>query len=176
MAGRSIKITAEMMSDAKKLLGLMGIPIIEAPSEAESQCAAVVKLGLAYGTASEDMDSLTFGTNFLLRGFNSKKEPIVQIELAQVLEGFGMNHEEFVDLCILCGCDYTTNIPGIGPIKAFKFIEECKTIETVISKIEKENENPNKKKKYQVPENFHYEESRVLFHKPDVENDKEKLQ
>jgi hypothetical protein len=33
-------------------------------------------MGLAYGTASEDMDSLTFGTNFLLRGFNSKKEPI----------------------------------------------------------------------------------------------------
>jgi len=36
MAGRSIKITPEMMQDAKKLLKLMGIPIIEAPSEAES--------------------------------------------------------------------------------------------------------------------------------------------
>lgn len=91
MAGRSIKITAEMMDDAKKLLRLMGTPIIEAPGEAESQCATIVKHGLAYATASEDMDSLTFGTNFLLRGFNSKKEPILQIELAQVLEGFGMN-------------------------------------------------------------------------------------
>ena len=79
-------------------------------------------MGLTYATASEDMDSLTFGTNFLLRGFNSKKEPIIQIELAQVLEGFGMTHEQFVDLCILCGCDYTTNIPGIGPVKAFKLI------------------------------------------------------
>jgi flap endonuclease-1 len=77
MAGRSIKITAEMMADAKKLLALMGMPVIESPSEAESQCAAIVKQGLAYGTASEDMDSLTFGTNFLLRGFNSKKEPIL---------------------------------------------------------------------------------------------------
>ena len=77
MAGRSIKITAEMMADAKKLLGLMGMPVIEAPGEAEAQCAAIVKHGLAYGTASEDMDSLTFGTNFLLRGFNSKKEPIL---------------------------------------------------------------------------------------------------
>ena len=36
MAGRSIKITPEMMADAKKLLRLMGIPLIEAPSEAES--------------------------------------------------------------------------------------------------------------------------------------------
>jgi flap endonuclease-1 len=90
MAGRSIKITPEMIADAKRLLNLMGIPIIEAPSEAESQCATIVKLGLAYGMASEDMDSLTFGTNYLLRGFNSKKEPIIQIELAQVLTGFGM--------------------------------------------------------------------------------------
>jgi flap endonuclease-1 len=66
-----------MMADAKKLLTLMGMPVIEAPSEAEAQCASIVKLGLAYGTATEDMDALTFGTNFLLRGFNSKKEPII---------------------------------------------------------------------------------------------------
>jgi len=87
-----------------------------------------------------------------------------------------MNQDEFIDLCILCGCDYTPNIPGIGPIKAFKFIEECKNIEAVITKIEKENDNPNKKKKYFVPENFKYVESRELFKKPDVETDKEKLE
>ena len=135
-----------------------------------------MKHGLAYGTASEDMDSLTFGTNFLLRGFNSKKEPILQIELAQVLEGFGMTQDEFIDLCILCGCDYSTNIPGIGPIKAFKYMEECKNIEAIIKKIEKENENPTKKKKYQVPENFHYVASRELFKAPSVENDKAALE
>jgi flap endonuclease-1 len=36
MAGRSIKITAEMMDDAKKLLKLMGMPIVESPGEAEA--------------------------------------------------------------------------------------------------------------------------------------------
>jgi len=64
------------------------------------------------------MDSLTFGTNVLLRGFNSKKEPIVQIELKPALEQLGLTMEKFIDVCILCGCDYTTNIAGIGPIKA----------------------------------------------------------
>lgn len=122
------------------------------------------------------MDSLTFGTNFLLRGFNSKKEPIIQLELSQVLEGFGMNQDEFIDLCILCGCDYTTNIPGIGPIKAFKYVEECKTIEEVMAKIEKENENPNKKKKYQIPDNFFFKEARELFKNPDVIKDKAELE
>lgn len=90
MAGRSVRVTPEMMEDAKKLLRFMGTPVIEAPGEAEAQCAIIVKHGLAYATASEDMDSLTFGTNVLLRGFNSKKEPIIQIELPHVLEGFKM--------------------------------------------------------------------------------------
>jgi flap endonuclease-1 len=55
-------------------------------------------------------------------------------------------------------------------------MEECKTIENIIEKIDKENENPNKKKKYQVPENFHYVASRELFKNPSVENDKATLE
>ena len=107
MAGRSIKITSEMITDAKKLVELMGAPYVEAPGEAEAQCAEICRMGLAFGTASEDMDSLTFGSTHLLRGFNSKKEPISQINLQEVLDGFEMNMDEFIDLCILCGCDYT---------------------------------------------------------------------
>lgn len=105
----------------------------------------------------------------------AKKEPIIQIELNQVLEGFGMSQEEFIDLCILCGCDYTTNIPGIGPITAFKLVEDFKTIENIIEKIEKDNEDPKKKKKT-IPENFRFEQSRELFKNPSVENDKATLE
>ena len=76
MAGRSIRITADMTRDAKRLIQLMGVPMIEAPGEAEAQCAEMTKMGLAHGTATEDMDALTFGSNFLFRGFNSKKDPI----------------------------------------------------------------------------------------------------
>ena len=77
MAGRSIRITDDMIKDAKDMLRLMGMPVVEAPGEAEAQCAEIVKEGKAFGTASEDMDALTFGSKILLRGFNSKKEPIV---------------------------------------------------------------------------------------------------
>ena len=171
MAGRSIRVTPEMMADAKKLLRLMGAPVIEAPGEAEAQCAVLVKLGLAYGTASEDMDSLTFGTKVLLRGFNSKKEPIIHIDLDIMLEGFGMTIDQFIDLCIMCGCDYTTNIPGIGPVKAFKYMGECGNIEGILKRIETENENPAKKQKYHVPETFFYKEARELFKNPCAEID-----
>ena len=87
MAGRAIHVSDEMTADAKRLLQLMGCPIIEAPGEAEAQCAYMSSLishtmGPAYGTASEDMDSLTFGSTFLLRGFNNNKQPVTQIELS----------------------------------------------------------------------------------------------
>ena len=177
MAGRSVKVTWEMMKDAKRLLRLMGCPVVEAPGEAEAQCAYIVKSGLAFATASEDMDSLTFGTKVLLRGFNSKKEPILQIDLDQVLEGFDMSMDEFIDLCILCGCDYTTNINGVGPIKAFKYISHLGgKIENVIRKIERENDNPWKKKKYHIPENFFYKEARELFKAPDAIKERKKLE
>ena len=87
MAGRSIHVTEEMTEDAKKLIRLMGCPVIEAPGEAEAQCAQMSNMvthtmGPAYGTASEDMDALTFGSTFLFRGFNNSKYPITQIELS----------------------------------------------------------------------------------------------
>ena len=79
-----------------------------------------------------------------------------------------MPMERFIDLCILCGCDYTTNITGVGPIKAFKYIEESGNIERVVSRIQRENENPYKHKKYHIPENFKFKEARELFKNPTV--------
>ena len=52
------------------------------------------------------------GSKYLLRGFNNKGDPILEIDLDKVLEGFEMTYDEFIDLCILCGCDYTGNIQG----------------------------------------------------------------
>jgi 5'-3' exonuclease len=40
--------------------------------------------------------------------------------------------EQFIDVCILCGCDYTTNIAGIGPIKAFNYIDELSIMEFIL--------------------------------------------
>ena len=84
--------------------------------------------------------------------------------------------DEFIDLCILCGCDYTQTIGGIGPIKAFKFMEDNRNIESTLDKIIESNEDPRKKKKFIIPDNFLYEESRALFKEPDVIKDKPELE
>lgn len=55
------QVTKQHNDECKRLLRLMGIPVIDAPSEAEAQCASMAKAGLVYGVATEDMDVLTFG-------------------------------------------------------------------------------------------------------------------
>jgi len=160
-----------MTEDAKTMLRLLGCPVVEAPCEAEAQCAELVKLGKCFATATEDMDALTFKTDYLLRGFNSKKEPISEISYGEMMKGLELTYEQFVDLCILCGCDYTDTIDGIGPVTAYKMIKEHGTIENVIKSIEKSNDDPKKKKKYVVPTEFHYEDARDLFIKAEVDKD-----
>lgn len=85
------------------------------------------------------MDALTLRTPVLLRGFNSKGEPIVEINFDDMLKELKLSYDEFVDLCILCGCDYTDTIEGIGPITAYKLIQEHRTIEKILVHLAKEN-------------------------------------
>jgi flap endonuclease-1 len=75
----------------------MGVPYVDAPCEAEAQCAALAKAGKVYAAASEDMDTLTFRTPILLRHLTfseQRKVPISEIDLEKVLTGLDMPYEE----------------------------------------------------------------------------------
>lgn len=81
---RLVRVTKEHNEEVKKLLRLMGIPVIDAPCEAEAQCAELVKKDRVYATATEDMDALTFGSKILCRHMTfseAKKIPIQVCEL-----------------------------------------------------------------------------------------------
>lgn len=40
---RLVKVTKQHGEEARQLLKLMGVPVVEAPCEAEAQCAALVR-------------------------------------------------------------------------------------------------------------------------------------
>ncbi|ODQ49496.1 hypothetical protein PICMEDRAFT_71042 [Pichia membranifaciens NRRL Y-2026] len=163
---RTVRVTRQQNEEAKKLLKLMGIPFVEAPCEAEAQCAELSRTGKVYGAASEDMDTLCYSPAHFLRNVTAaeaRKLKIEEFDIKKVLEGFDLDIHMFIDLCILLGCDYCETIKGIGPVTALKLIKEHKSIENVITSIE---ENP--KSKYKVPENWPYKEARELFLHPDV--------
>ncbi|KAF2807926.1 flap endonuclease 1 [Mytilinidion resinicola] len=161
---RTVRVTREHNAECQKLLKLMGIPYIVAPTEAEAQCATLARGGKVYAAASEDMDTLTFDSPVLLRHLTfseQRKEPILEIHLDKVLEGLEMDRTQFIDLCILLGCDYLDPIKGIGPTTALKLIREHKNLEGVVAAIEKST-------KYTIPEDWPYADARLLFLEPDV--------
>jgi len=63
----SSRLTTSMVDDAKQLLKLLGLPFLQAPSEAEAQTAQMAKKGDVWASSSRDYDSLLFGAPRLLR-------------------------------------------------------------------------------------------------------------
>ncbi|XP_066482515.1 probable flap endonuclease 1 homolog [Tiliqua scincoides] len=146
--------------DLETLLSHLGVPHVQAPAEAEATCAALVKSGDAWCTATEDMDALPFGSLRLLRHLHVRSGDLEEISLPVVLQKLGMTHEQFVDLCILLGCDYCGKIRGLGPRKALKLLKQHGSIEQVLQHIDPQ--------KHPLPDNWHLEETRQLFLQPEV--------
>jgi 5'-3' exonuclease len=42
----------------------------------------------------------------------AKQMPILEFNLSKVLADFDLTFEQFVDVCVLAGCDYADNIKG----------------------------------------------------------------
>jgi len=126
-----------MAEDSKKLLDLMGIPWIQAPSEGEAQAAHLVKRGDADFCASQDYDSLLFGAPRLVRNVTisgrrklPSKNVFIEVipeivELESVLKECGITYEQLIDIGILIGTDFNPEgVKGLGPKTALKLIKE----------------------------------------------------
>jgi len=124
-AKRTSRLTEEMLNDGKKLLGLMGVPFVQAPSEGEAQCTRIVLSGDAWAVGSQDYDCLLFGAPRLVRGLTlSGKMELSIIELQAALDELKITREELIDLAILVGTDFNEGVYGIGPKKALKAVKE----------------------------------------------------
>ncbi|KAL6122066.1 hypothetical protein NUSPORA_00914 [Nucleospora cyclopteri] len=152
-----VKIEQTHIDDCQQLLKLLRIPYVTAPSEAEAFCAYLNKEKLVDGVATEDMDTLCFGTPILLRNFNAsqaKKLFIEEYSLSTILKELQLKMNEFIDLCILLGSDFCGTLKGIGPKRALALINEHRTIDIILK------ENPNMEI---LGENFDYEKAREIF-------------
>ncbi|RLF91003.1 flap endonuclease-1 [Thermococci archaeon] len=138
-AQRATKVNEMLIEDAKKLLELMGIPVVQAPSEGEAQAAYMASKSRVYASASQDYDSLLFGTPRLVRNLTitgKRKLPgrnvYVEVKpelvvLDEVLSSLKLTREKLIELAILVGTDYNPGgIKGIGPKKALEIVRHSK--------------------------------------------------
>jgi flap endonuclease-1 len=134
-----------MQVDSKRLLSLMGLPWVQAPSEGEAQAAYLTKKGDADYCASQDYDSLLFGAPKLIRNMTisgrrklARKNIYINIspeivELKKILRENAITFEQFVDLSILIGTDFNPmGIKGLGAKTALKLIKEHGSFAKVI--------------------------------------------
>jgi len=134
-----------MADDSKRLLKLLGVPWVQAPSEGEAQAAHMTKKGDTDYCASQDYDSLLFGAPKLIRNVTisgrrklPRKNVYVEVvpeivELRKVLDELGVTLEQLVDIGILVGTDFNPEgVKGIGPKTALQLIREHGSVEKVV--------------------------------------------
>jgi len=166
---RTVTITKKQIEECRELLELMGIPYVNAPEEADSQCASLVKKGIAQSVLTEDMDILTFGSKKIYRNLTSKNKQTLEIELDKILEKTELTYEQFVEFCILLGCDYCDRIKDLEPLEIFNYYIKHKNIPDTINDIKNNNIN--------VPDMSNYQEYKDYFiNPPAIEVNKVKLQ
>ena len=146
-AQQTSRMTDEVKESAKELIRYMGLPIVDAPSDGEQEAAYICRRNDVWATASQDFDSLLFGTPVLLRNLTMtgrRKVPgkdiyreikTEVIDSEEFLRNLGISREQLVDMCILMGTDFNTGIKGIGPKKALKLVRDNGDLESVLRKI-----------------------------------------
>ncbi|MFQ5712326.1 MAG: flap endonuclease-1 [Candidatus Geothermarchaeales archaeon] len=143
-----------MKEDAVRLLTLLGIPWVQAPSEGEAQAAHLAKKGDTDLCASQDYDSLLFGAPQLVRNVTisgrrklPRKRVYIQVvpeivELDRVLEELDITRQQLIDIGILLGTDFNPEgVKGIGPKTALKLIKQYGSLENLLPTL-KEAEFP----------------------------------
>jgi len=136
-AARTSRLTDEMIDEAKKLVEAFGLPVIDAPSEAEAQASLIVKNEDVFALATNDADALLFEAPRIVRNVSmagkKKKTNKLSYEtinpdiiyLEENLKYLGINQEQLISLAMLIGTDYNNGgIKGIGPKTALKMVKK----------------------------------------------------
>ncbi|MEM2933006.1 MAG: flap endonuclease-1 [Candidatus Pacearchaeota archaeon] len=169
-------LTPEIKQESIELLEAMGIQCIQAPGEAEAQAAYMAKKQLAWASASQDYDSLAFGTPRLIQNLTlaRKRKTLTGfvyispelIELEQVLNSLQINLDQLICLAILCGTDYNPGgIKGIGPKKGLEIVRKYKEPYLIFKSVEDKI-----KKQEEEGKGFNWQEIFPLFKQPNVKD------
>ncbi len=135
-----IRLNEEMIEESKELISALGIPVVQAPSEAEGQVSFMCKSKLVDFAASQDYDALLFGAPKLVRNLTLSQKRKIRggkivytflefIELQSVLKELKLNQDQMIALGILIGTDFNPGgVKNYGPKKALKLVQENKNI------------------------------------------------
>jgi flap endonuclease-1 len=145
-AKQTSRLTSDIVNESKELLKALGLPVIQAPSEADAQGAYMTEKGDVFAFASSDIDCLLHNcprliTNLTLSqrkklpsGAFVKTTPEL-IELKEVLNNLDINQDQIIVIAILCGTDYNKGIYRVGPKTALKLVKQHKDFDKLFKEV-----------------------------------------
>jgi len=136
-AMRTTTLSDEIIESAKEVISAFGLPVIQAPQEADAQAAYLVKQNLAFAVSTNDYDALLFGARRMVKNLSIMSKKVVRgkritinpeiILLKEVLEELEINQDQLIVLGILIGTDYNPGgVKGIGPKTAIELVRRFK--------------------------------------------------
>jgi flap endonuclease-1 len=170
-AQQTSRLDKDMVAEAKVLLDAMGVPWVDAPADGEAQASYMSGKGDVWAVASQDYDSLLYGSELLVRNATlsgrrklpgrGRREYVQvvpeRVDLAENLRALGLSREQLVDAAIMVGTDFNPGIKGVGPKTAIKLMRAHRDLEGALRAKDAEVEGA--------------EEVRRIFLEPDVTED-----
>ncbi|XP_026698566.1 DNA repair protein complementing XP-G cells-like isoform X1 [Athene cunicularia] len=117
-------VTGQMFLESQELLRLFGIPYIEAPMEAEAQCAILDLTDQTSGTITDDSDVWLFGARHVYKNFFSQNKYVEYYQCVDFQNQLGLDRSKLINLAYLLGSDYTEGIPNVGFVTAMEILNE----------------------------------------------------
>lgn len=129
-------VSGEEMKHFRQMVELLGYPSLQALNEGEKLASNLAAEGLIAGVWSTDTDNYVLGTPITITGFagvDKDRNPLVSIvQLPVILASIGQTHQWLIDLCIMCGCDFNSNMPNVGPKRSWDLMVKYGSIENVV--------------------------------------------
>lgn len=127
-------VSDEHYQDLMRTLRERHIPFLVADTEAEKLGAQKVREGRIAAFITNDGDAMTFGCPVMIRNFRKHSQPLQMVRLERVLRALNVDYPQFVDACIITGCDFTESkgLPNMGLVKALAAIKEHGSLDSFV--------------------------------------------
>lgn len=159
-------LSSDQFSLLKLFFNGLGLPVLQAKNEAEELCCTLCREGYVSAVFCEDVDCVAHlapcwiyaksKKKTLVKERNEYMEDFEFVLLKDILKVLKFTPETLIDFCIMCGCDYNSNIPNFAVASSFKALSQLNSIEAMMKSSKHSNKN------FGI---LNYEECRNLFAK-----------
>ena len=137
LASSTTYLTGEERELAKQLFYICGVKPLNASGEADNTLAYLSRRGELAAVISHDADLLARGvetllipTNYALPGDTSGWSVY---SLSAICVASSLTYAQFVDACVLMGCDYTHGLPKVPPRIAHSLLKRHGGLSSVLT-------------------------------------------